>query len=128
MAFTDQQKIDIRRFCGFPVYGGVPVQAFGYRFFQWYGTLEFRMNNLDPNEETVVTTTYLANLYTLETAIFGASANLDTDQAAVWTHNKNEVRDREYLFDSTRRRLCDFFGIGPGPHLKAGGNTIALVV
>lgn len=124
MSFTNAEKADIRRHCGFPVYGSTPVQAFGHRFFQWYGTLEFRMNNLAPEEETVVIT-YLTNLNTLEAAIPGVSANLDTAQAAVWTHNKNELRDREALFDSWRKRLCQFFGVPPGPGLASG---ISLVV
>lgn len=127
MSFTDAQKIDIRRFCGYPVFGGQPVQAFGWRFFQWYGTLEFRMNNLDPNEETVITTTFLTNLYTLETAIVTAAANLDTDQAAIWKHNKNEVRDRQNLFDYWRKRLCDFFGIEPGPYFQTNSGITMVV-
>lgn|SRR5574340_365309 len=128
MAFTDQEKVDIRRYCGYPVFGGQPVQAFGYRFFQWYGTLEFRMNNLQAAEESVVRTTYLANLATLEAAIPAASANLDTDEAAVWKHNKNEQRDREALLDSWRRRLCQFFGVPPGPGLKGASGSIEMVV
>lgn len=119
MAFTDAEKTDIRRFCGYPVYGGQPVQAFGYRFLQHYGTLEFKLNNLQTSEEAVVRGVYLTNLATLETAIPLTSDNLDTDQAAVWTHNKKEQRDREQLFDSWRRRLCDFLGIPPGPGLSA---------
>lgn len=126
MAFTDTEKVNIRRYCGFPVYGGQPVQAFGHRFFQHYGTLEFRMNNMLPEEEAVVRTTYLANLATLETAIVGASANLDTAQAAVWTHNKNEVRDREALYASWRRKLCAFIGIPPGPELGSGGIKVVV--
>jgi len=126
MAFTDAQKVDIRRYCGYAAYGGLPVQAFGHRFYQHYGTLEFRMNNFLPEEEAVVITTYLANLATLETAIPAASDNLDTDVAAVWTHNKNEQRDRERLFDNWRRRLCGFIGIPPGPEL--GNFGLSLVV
>ena len=126
MALTNAQKVDIRRYCGFPVYGGQPVQAFGHRFFQWYGTLEFRMNNLQAEEETVVTG-MLTTLATLETAIPGAGANLDTDQAAVWKHNKDEVKDRTALFNQWRKRLCDFFGVQPGPNFGSA-NGIKLVV
>lgn len=126
MAFTDTEKVDIRRYCGFPLFGGQPVQAFGHRFYQHYGTLEFRLNNMLPEEETVVRTTYLANLATLETAIVSTSANLDTAKAAVWEHNKNEQRDREALFDSWRRRLCEFLGIPPGPGLQKSGITIVV--
>lgn len=127
MAFTDAQKVDIRRYCGFPAFGGQPVQAFGHRFFQWYGTLEFRMNNLQAAEEAVVTT-MLGTLNTLEAAIPAAGSNLDTAQAAVWIHNKNEVRDRERLYRSWRQNLCDFFGIPPGPNMSGGGSSVELVV
>ena len=126
MAFTDAQKVDIRRFCGYAAFGGQPVQAFGHRFYQHYGTLEFRMNNLLPEEEAVIAETYLANLADLETAIPATSENLDTDVAAVWTHNRHEQRDRERLFDSWRRRLCGFLGIPPGPELGSAG--VKLVV
>ena len=124
---ADPEKVDIRRFCGFPVFGGQPVQAFGMRFFQHYGTLEFRMNNMAPAEEAVIRNVYLPNLATLETAIFGAGDNLDTDVAAIWTHNKREVADRTALFNQTRRQLCDFLGIPPGPNMSSGGG-ITLVV
>lgn len=125
--FTTAEKVDIRRFCGFQAFGSQPVQAFGHRFSTHYGTLEFRINNYAPEEEAVIRTTYLANLYTLETAIVGASANLDTDQAAVWFHNKNEQRDREALFTSWRMKLCAFIGVAPGPGLSSG-SSISLVV
>lgn len=119
--FTDAQKVDIRRFCGYPVFGGTPSSFQSYRFFQAYGTLEYRMQNLLAAEETVITTVYLPNLTTLEAAIPATGDNLDTDQAAVWTHNKHEQRDREQLFDSWRRRLCDFLGVPPGPGLNKPG-------
>lgn len=126
MAFTDAEKTDIRRFCGFPLFGGVPTQAFGHRFYRQYGTLEFRLNNMQPSEEAVIRVTYLANLYLLETDVISARENLDTDQAAVWVHNKNEQRDRDRLFDSWSRRLCGFLGIPPGPALGDGGLTLVV--
>ena len=127
MSLTNAQKVDIRRYCGFPVFGGTPTQAFGYRFMTQYGTLEFRMNNLQAEEETVVTT-MLTTLNTLEAAIPGAGANLDTDSAAVWAHNKREVKDRADLFDLWRGKLCEFFGVPRGPNFGGSGNSIALVV
>jgi len=126
-ALTPAQLVDCRRFCGFPLFGGQPVQAFGHRFYQWYGTLEFRMANASDDEQVVIVN-YLTQLNALEAAIYTASDNLDTAQAAVWTHNKNEQRDRENLFDSTRRRLCGFFGIPPGPALADSGGGITMVV
>jgi hypothetical protein len=130
MAFTLQERVDIRRFCGYPMYGGVTSPAFGWRYFKSYGTLEFKISNLAAEEETTLRTIYLSganSLYVLELAIFGANANLDTDVAAVWVHNKNEVRDRTALFDMVRRRLCGYLGIEEGPHLSSGG-SISLVV
>lgn len=126
--FTDAEKVDIRRFCGFQAFGSSATQAFGHRFITHYGLLEFRLNNYSAAEEEVIRTTYLANLGPLETAIFGAGANLDTDEAAVWKHNKREVADRTALFNQVRRELCAFIGIGPGPGLAISGNNIQLVV
>ena len=127
MSFTTAEKVDIRRFCGYGLFGtGQPTPASGYRFSTQYGVLEYKLNTLGAEEEAVVRTTYLANLGTLETAIFGVSANLDTDEAAVWKHNKNEHRDRRNLFNDVRREFCRFLGITPGPGLGEGG--VSLVV
>lgn len=130
MAFTDAEKTDIRRFCGYGLFGGAqPLPASGYRFSTQYGVLEYKLNTLGASEEAVTRSIYLTNLALLEGDIMGATgvrANLDTDAAAVWTHNKDEYRDRKRLFDGTRRELCNFFGITPGPGLGAGG--IQLVV
>lgn len=129
MAFSNAERVDIRRFCYYPVYGGTPSSFQSYRFFQSYGLLEYRLSNLAAEEEAVVRTTFLANLYTLEAAIPAASANLDTDQAAVWTHNKREVADRRALFASWRKDLCEFLGVPPGPAFNsAAGSGLSLVV
>jgi len=124
-SFTDQQLVDIRRFCGYPAYGDGNV-VFPYPWImRYYLALEYRLQHLDPNEGGVVVNTYLTNLYALENAVPAASANLDTDKAAVWTHNKQEVQDRLALLDDWRRRLCDFLGVPPGPYLenKAGARS-----
>ena len=121
--FTDAEKTDIRRFCGYPVFGAVPSSMQSYRFFQGYGTLEYRINNLTTAEEAVVRTQYLANLSALETAIVGTSGNLDTDVAGPWTHNKREQSDRDKLFDSWRRRFCAFFGVPPGEGMDAASGS-----
>jgi hypothetical protein len=125
MAFTEAQRTDIRRFCGYPAYGAGNAGFQGWRFFQVYGLMEYRISNLTGSEETVVLN-YLATLNQLEFAIPTAGANLDTDRAAVWQHNADEVRQRSDLFDDWRRRLCAFLGLPPGPGLGDGG--IALVV
>jgi len=123
--FTDAQKADIRRFCGYPAYGAGAAGFNSWRFYQAYGTLEYRLNNLAPAEVAVVLQ-YASTLGTIEAAIPRISENLDTESAAAWTHNADELKDREALFDSWRRRLCGFLGVPPGPALGQAG--VALVV
>lgn len=123
MPLSDAEKTDIRRYCGYPAYGAAASGMQTWRFYQTYGVLEFRMNNLSDAELTVVRR-YLATLASLEVAIPGAAGNLDTDQAAVWTRNRDEVRDRTRLFDDWCRRVCAFLGVPPGPGLAAPGLTL----
>lgn len=128
-AFTDAQKVDIRRFCGYPTFGNASSGFQGYRFFQAYGLLEFRLNNSSTAEGTVIVNTYLANLALLEQNLIavGTTGALDTEAAGPWTRNPAEVRERTRLFDDTRRRLCGFLGLPPGPDLGASGNTASLI-
>jgi hypothetical protein len=93
MPFTDPEKTDIRRFCGYPAYGAAPSSLQTWRFYQAYGLLEFRINNLSDAESAVVRR-YLGTLTVLEHAVPRAADNLDTDQATVWTRNRDELRDR----------------------------------
>lgn len=69
------------------------------------------MNNLSDDEETTLQNIYLSNLSTLEADIPTASSNLDTDRAAVWYHNKNEVSDRYKLYKLKCNLLIDFFSV-----------------
>jgi hypothetical protein len=122
---TDAEKVDIRRFCGYPAYGAAPSGVQSWRYFQVYGLLEFRLTNFsDP--EIVIARRYLGNLTVLELAVPAASDNLDTDQASMWTRNKDELTDRIRLFDEWRRRLCGFLGVQAGPALSRG--TASLIV
>nr|WP_294546324.1 hypothetical protein [uncultured Rhodopila sp.] len=123
---SDAEKVDIRRFCGYPAYGAAPTGMEAWRYFQVYGMLEFRMTNLSAFE-TAVARRYLGTLLSLEVAVPAAAANLDTDQAAMWTRNKAEIADRMRLLDEWRRRLCGFLGVPAGPALS-GGSTPALIV
>jgi hypothetical protein len=126
--FTDAQLTDIRRFCGYPLYGdGAVVFPFPWVMRQ-YMALEYRLKHMSCSEGAVAVNIYLANLYLLETAILSASDNLDTDQAAVWKHNKNEQSDRERLFDSWRTRLCNFMGVQQGPQFGGQSNCMSMVV
>lgn len=124
-ALTDTEKTDARRFCGYPAYGSGSSGFESWRFYQKFGLLEYRLNNLS-DSELVIIRRYLTTLTGLEFTIPQAAASLDTDQAAVWTRNKSEVADRSRLFDGWRRRLCEFIGIPPGPGLL--GNTATLVL
>jgi hypothetical protein len=127
MAFTEAEKADIRRYCGYPAYGNGTDGYQGWRFNQVYGAMEFRMQHLGGAEEAVVRR-YLAELVVLERAVPAAGATLDTAQAAVWTRNADEVAQRLRLLDDWRRRLCGFLGLPPGPGLEAAGCSVALVV
>lgn len=118
--FSNAEKVDIRRFCGYPTYGIGQAGFNGWRFFQAYGLLEYRLNNFAPEEYQRVRY-LLSQLTPLESAIWGASGNLSTDAAAVWTHNKNEVRDRIALYNHQRIELCNVVGVPPGPNLKVAG-------
>ena len=122
---ADAEKTDVRRYCGYPAYGAAPVGFQTWRFFQVYGLLEFRMNNLSQAEIGIVRR-HLVTLHGLEAAVPRSGENLDTDQAAVWTHNRDETRDRARLFDSWCRRLRGFLGIPAGPALGDGGITLVV--
>lgn len=122
MALSDQQRIDIRRFCGYYVFGNSVMPNAGYRFFQAYGMLEYRLTNMTDSEVQTLIDRYLTPLYKLETDIPSAADNLDTDKAAVWERNRKEVEDRIKLFDYQRHYLCTFMGIPPGPGLEPDDN------
>jgi hypothetical protein len=128
--FTDAQVVDIRRHCGYPALGDGNL-VFPYPWImKQYLALEYKLNgHVSAAEGAVVVNTFLTNLNTLEAAIPAAGANLDTDTASVWKHNKYEVRDRDALYANWRRKLCGFLGIPPGPDLSgAGSGSVQLVV
>ena len=112
------EKTDARRFCGYPAYGAGAAGNMGWRFYQSYGAMEYRLNNLSDPEETVLRQ-HLATLRNFELAIPAAADNLDTAAAAVWTRNPDEILDRQRLEQSWGRRLCAFLGIPPGPGLAS---------
>jgi len=125
-AFTDAEKADVRRFCGYPAFGAANNGFQNWRFYQAYGLLEFRMNNLAPAEFQNVRLK-LNDLYALELAIPLAGLNMGTDIAAVWTRNRSEVRDRTNLFNEWRRTLCGILGVPSGAALANAG-SVTLVV
>lgn len=127
MALTEAQITDVRRYAGFQASGVPALTANNDIAYLVFGTRQMslveRLNTLSASEEAVLVNTYLANLATLESAIVAAAANLDTDEAAVWKRNKNEVADRERLFDGWRRRMCAFLGFAPGPGIGSGAQV-----
>jgi hypothetical protein len=123
--FSDAEKTDVRRFCGYPVYGNASSGGLGWRFYQAYGLLEYRMQHLTDAEEAV-TRTQLQVLGGLETALARSGDNLDTESAANWTRNPGEPGDRARLFDDLRRRLCAFLGVPAGPGLAVGGMVLVV--
>lgn len=85
------------------------------------------LNNLSSYAETRVRSYYLVALVARESEIQAAASNLDTDQAAVWFHNKQEIADRRSLFMQLRVDLCAFLGFPPGEGLSGGANSGQLV-
>lgn len=124
---TDAEKSDIRYLCGYPLYGNSASGFMGFRFFEAAGTLEYRLLNAAPAEIQAIRQ-MVAEAQPLRTGILGAAGNLDTDIAAVWTRNRNEVSDRKRLFNDWRLELCDYLGVPPGPGLQrqSGGGRIVV--
>jgi hypothetical protein len=126
--FGDQQLADIRRFCGYPAIGdGNVVFPFPWIMRQ-YLALEYRLQRLSETDGTTLVAQYLTPLYAIEQSLAAVYQNLDTAQAAVWTHNANEQRDKVASFTWWRRRLCAFLQVPPGPELSAPEGTMRMVV
>jgi hypothetical protein len=124
---TDAQRTDARRFCGYAAYGAGAYGNMGWRFYQAYGALEYRLSNLS-DAELVVITNMLATCTALELALVSASDNLDTSEAASWTHNASEIDDRVALLETWQRRLCAFLGLPPGPGIAQSRGSMSLIV
>jgi hypothetical protein len=128
MTLTNAQVVDCRRFMGYSVTGNASSEPYREPLYSDVTlaslSLDYRLANLAPEEEAVLINTYLVNLNLREQEIQGASTNLDTDEAAVWKHNKEEVADRRNLFNMLRRDLCEFLGFAPGPRLGSGSRLV----
>jgi hypothetical protein len=125
---SDGEKTDARRFLGYPAHGADVSGSMGWQFYQAYGAMEWRLDNLSSSEEAVLRQ-YLGTLVTLELAIPGAGPGLDTGSAVGWVRNPAEVADRVRLFDDWRRRFAGFLGVPVGPALmSSGGSSVGLVV
>ena len=124
---SETEKTDSRRYLGYPVQGAGNSGNMGWQFFQAFGAMEWRLENLSGSEESVLRH-YLGTLATLEQAIPGAGGGLDTGSAAGWVRNPAELSERIRLFDDWRRRFALFLGVPVGPALTQSGNSIGLVV
>ena len=124
---SEAERTDARRYLGFPVYGTSASGNQGWQFYQSNGLAEYRLGNLSDAEEMVVRQ-YLGTLAALERAIPEVGTCLDTESAAGWVRNPDELVERGRLFDDWRRRFCGFLGISPGPGLQQQGSSIALVI
>ena len=94
-------------------------------FYQAYGAMEYRLNNLSPSEESVLRQ-HLANAPdAFEAAIPAASANnLDTDnRCSLDSHSPIRGQPTASVSSSDwGRRLCGFLGLPPGPALVRSAN------
>ena len=118
---TDAQSVDVRRWMGYPLLvSGETDYVYSLDIAHSSSSLSTRLVTLTATEESVLVTTYLDRLATLETDILGASANLDTLVAGPWEANPNEVAQRGGLFNRWRRDMAAFLGFAPGPGLGTG--------
>lgn len=121
---TDAQKLDVRRWMGYP-----SLEADELDYVRWTSrysslTLTERLDALTATEETTLVAAYLTPLATLEAAILTAADNLDTLEAGPWKANPREVQQRTALYKQVRRDMTAFLGFRPGPALGDGGMTL----
>src|SRR4051812_30812243 len=106
MALTAAEICDCRRFMGYSVSGddvSNPYRELVYSNVSYFGlSIDYRLQHLSTEEETVARNKFLVPLNLREDEIQGSADNLDTDAAAVWKHNRNEVSDRTGLYNSLR--------------------------
>jgi len=124
---SDQEKVDARRFMGYPAYGSGPNDDSFGRYFGSYPTMEFRIANLLP-AELVTMRARLAALTAEETLFEASGALVYVGTAAVFTRNPNTISEHQRFLDAMRRRLCEFLGLPPGPQLSASSSSIRLIV
>lgn len=128
MALTSLQAVNVRRYMGYSLSGNSTAAGFReliYSDVSYMGlSLDYRLANLSADEETVLVGYFLCNLQAREQDIQNASRNLDTDTAAVWKRNANEIGDRTDMFRSLRIELCNWLGFKPGPTLMNSGRVV----
>jgi len=126
MAFSEEEKVKIRYYCGYGALGQQMLPANGYRFFTEYGEMEYKLINCQPQEEDQIKDFYLPSLDLLRNDIIQSRLNNDTSRAAVWFRNPKELSEKIRVFNYTRLEMCNFLGLFAGPYL--GGRGISFVV
>lgn len=139
MALTDDEKAAVRGYMGYATIGTGSLSAAREMAFSdvtYFGvSLDGSsqdpgggiLSNLSSYAETRVRTFFLPALRLREQDIQDAASNLDTDRAAVWVRNKDEMAERRQAFDHLRRDLCGFLGFPPGSALASSGSMGRLV-
>lgn len=112
---TSAQITDVRRYTGYPT---ALVTLRGS------DAMDTAIANLTDDQTAVVTSVFLAPLRASEAALLAMQGNLDTDKAAVWTHNRNELADRQAQFYDACYRLASFLGVPPGPNFVGFGGGV----
>ena len=108
-----------RRFAGYPVAAALSLQGLDIQ--SGSTGLDAVLAALSDSQVTMLQGVFLTPLALLESDLTNARDSLDTAKAAVWTRNPAEMAEREALFLATRRRMCAWLGIPPGPGLFVGG-------
>jgi len=103
MALTATEYLAVRRHAGYPA-----VEATD-------DVVAAAVAALSPEAEAAIRTAFLPALMTLEDAILGAGEGLDTNKAAVWERNPQELVERSMLYRAQRLALCAFLGVPGGP-------------
>lgn len=123
--FEPADLIDLRRFCGYPMYGAEANSSspyFGTHFFERAGTFEYRVSHLTDAEGEIVLT-FLEQLRGLEAAVLDSTKTLGVESAAVFKRNPAELRERTGIYENWRARLCAVIGVDAGPYLGRSGGT-----
>ena len=126
LPLTDAERVAVREFTGYGLYGPGPGSQSFHRFTVGYQSLEYRMGAMLP-AELVITRDHIATCTAAKAAWRSGADNLDTDQAAIWYRNRREMGDRRAYYRECRRDLARFMGIPTGPEL-AGEGSARLVV
>lgn len=134
MALTAQQIVDVRRYTGYSVTGDSIYNAYRelvYSDVSYMGIalddptgVGGRLAHLSNEELNTLQNYYLPTLAAREADIQTATANLDTDKAAIWTHNKSEIAERRDVFTQLRIELCHWLGFSPGPNIQASNRLV----